>query len=189
MNPAATSQQTKLTAKLLQELLEYDPDTGVFTWKKRAVKHFQNERHANIWNAKHAGKRAGWIAVRRTRNTDYRVIEILGRNYPAHRLAWLSIHGVWPPGEIDHRDGNGLNNQLANLRVATRAENARNMGTRKNNTSGLKGVHWDKAREKWLAQIMVKGRHIYLGRFDTAQAAHLVYLEAAKHHFGEFACA
>ena len=87
--------------------------------------------------------------------------------------------------EVDHRDGNGLNNQRHNLRVATHAQNQQNQGPNRRNTSGYKGVH--KHQNKWEAKISVDNARIYLGVFNTPQEAALAYNAAALDYHGEFA--
>ncbi len=89
--------------------------------------------------------------------------------------------------EVDHIDLDKLNNRRSNLRVATRAQNARNRGLLPNNTSGYMGVSWDRTRSKWLACIEVDATRHSIGRFDTAVEAAKAYNAAAKAHFGEFA--
>jgi len=93
--------------------------------------------------------------------------------------------------QVDHRDGDGLNNQRANLRVCTSADNQHNQRTRKDNVTGFKGVSAPIAMRnganKYRAQIKFNGKQIHLGRFPTAEQAHAVYCEAAKRLHGEFA--
>lgn len=87
--------------------------------------------------------------------------------------------------EIDHKDGNPLNNQRGNLRSATKSQNA--MNRKSNNKLGFKGVTYSKAAQRWQAQIQANGKKRYLGSFDTPEEAHEAYCEAANEHFGEFA--
>lgn len=91
------------------------------------------------------------------------------------------------PREVDHIDGDRLNNRRSNLRVCSRAENCRNMGLTARNTTGMKGIYLDKRRNRWRARIHIDGRDISLGYHSTAEAAYAAYCEAAKQHFGEFA--
>lgn len=82
---------------------------------------------------------------------------------------------------------NCRDNRFANLREATRSENARNMGLYSTNTSGFKGVTWDKSRGKWLAHIKIHGHTIHLGRHKTPKEAHDAYCKGAEKYHGEFA--
>ena len=88
---------------------------------------------------------------------------------------------------VDHINGDGLDNRRANLRLATNAENMWNMRRPARNTSGYKGVSWNKRISKWKAQIQVKGKIMHLGSFDDPQKAHAAYCDAAARHFGEYA--
>jgi len=88
---------------------------------------------------------------------------------------------------IDHWDGDSLNNQDENLRICTNTENLRNRGAQKNNTSGYKGVHWNKDNKNWVAQIQVNRKIIYLGSFANINDAAKAYNKAAEKYHGEFA--
>jgi hypothetical protein len=139
--------------------LDYDPLSGAFTTNGRSV---------------------GSIFTGDNRRTKYIRISIDGRQYRAHRLAWLYIYGRWPKEEIDHIDGNGLNNKLSNLRECTRQENAKNKPLQKNNSSGISGVNWHSASQKWEAQIYVKRKKIYLGLFGCIEDAKRSRKDAEK---------
>jgi hypothetical protein len=101
----------------------------------------------------------------------------------------IRMHQEILPGhpEVDHRNGDGLNNQRNNLRPATRLENRRNSRGNKNNSSGFKGVHWNSARKKWYATIRVAGKSRFLGGFIRIKEAVASYDAAAKQLFGKFA--
>ena len=88
--------------------------------------------------------------------------------------------------EVDHINKDTLDNRDENLRVATHSQNLRNRGATKTNTSGFKGVYWDKERGKWRAQIMLNRRNFILGRFITAQKAHIAYCAAARQMHGDY---
>ncbi len=88
---------------------------------------------------------------------------------------------------VDHIDGNGLNNRRDNLRAATHQENMRNARLRKTNTSGYKGVCWNKVVKKWQARIWIGGRRTSLGYFDDPAEAYEVYCAAAREHYQDFA--
>ena len=160
----------KLTQERLQELLEYDQDTGEFRWRVT--------RKPNICAGEVAGCRA---------RSEYWKICIDGCNYRAHQLAWLYVNGEWGRPLIDHCDGDPLNNAWDNLRLASHADNAANRPRLPGNTSGLKGASFDRRRGNWMAQITKKGKHYFIGRFATAQEAHEAYVKKARELFGEFA--
>lgn len=159
---------TALTADRLREVLTYDPETGVFRWKVRTSIRVT------------VGEVAGYL------RDGYRFITIDGRKYRAHRLAWLYMYGVWP-AELDHVNGDRADNRISNLREATRTQNNANTPIRKNNTSGVKGVCWDKRKRKWMAQIRVRGVQRFLGYYETTEEAGEAYAAAAARYFGEFA--
>jgi len=108
--------------------------------------------------------------------------------YAAHRLAWFYETGEWPSDEIDHKNRGRDDNWFENLREATRSQNVANTALRSTNTSGFKGVSFDRSRGRFLSKIKVNYRTINLGRFDAPEEAHAAYLAAAQKHFGEFAC-
>jgi hypothetical protein len=163
----------KLDAEYVRSILDYDPETGEFRWKWR------EDRLAN-WNGRYAGKIAGCV-----KPTGYVAIGINDRNYQSHRLAWLIIHGKWPPNDLDHIDGDKLNNRIANLRLATRQENNRNSGLQKNNSTGVTGVYWHKGAGKFVAQIKAD-EYFYLGLFPTLAEASAARAAAEIHYFGKF---
>lgn len=154
-----------LTATKCREFLDYNPDTGVFLWKKSKVKA--------------AGRTAGTIT-----SHGYYQISICCRVYYAHRLAWLYMTGEWPKDQVDHIDMDKSNNRFANLRESDASRNSANTKTRKNR-SGLKGARWDKG--KWSSTIVVNKKRIYLGRYEKAEDAHAAYRAAAIKYHGEFA--
>jgi len=106
-----------------------------------------------------------------------------------HRIILERILGrTLEPNEYpDHKNGNGLDNQRSNLRLATAAQNSQNMGKPITNTSGYKGVCWSRRAGKWLVQIRVNGKRLYLGYYHTPEEGYQVYCEAAEKYHGEFA--
>lgn len=116
------------------------------------------------------------------RRTDYSTGKRKG--VLMHRLiAQASDSSVF----VDHKDGNGINNQRLNIRVCTKAENSRNRGHQKNSASGVKGVVWDAKRKKWVAYIKLNGKSKNIGGFDDISQAEAAYHGAAKQLFGEYA--
>lgn len=167
----------RLDAALVRRLIDYTPETGSLTWKRRTLDLFapgkSAERACAIWNTRHSGNAAGSL-----HHSGY-VRVCLGYNrYAAHRLIWLYMTGEWPRDLIDHRNGDRSDNRWSNLREATNYQNSQNYAPRKNNPSGYLGVGWDRQRSKWRAQIMVRGKQFPLGRFDNIEAARSAYIAA-----------
>jgi hypothetical protein len=159
----------ELTQERLKELLDYDPETGVFTWRKRK-------------GGARAGKKAGCVC-----HYGYIVIRIDDRLYRAARLAWFYTFGHWPHGVVDHIDSNRKNDRLENLRVTSQRNNTRNTRMHKDNKCGYKGVFQGRAKGRYYAQICVNGKRRHLGTFDCPREAHAAYVEAARKHYGEYA--
>lgn len=99
-----------------------------------------------------------------------------------HRLIINAPDGF----QIDHIDGNGLNNRKENLRVVTPAQNLKNRRLSRHNTSGFKGVSWSKSRQKWMANIFSDGRAYHLGEYDSPEEAHKAYVEGSKRYHGDY---
>ena len=158
-----------LTHKALTEALDYDPATGVFRWKNPTS------------NRVKVGDVAGSID-----GHGHRLINVHGTRWAAGRLAWFYVYGVWPEGEIDHENLIKDDNRIDNLREATRNENCRNVGIKSHNKTGFKGVGWHKAAGKYIAQITVERRNVYLGLFDNPEDAHTAYVKASEEHHGKW---
>lgn len=144
-----------ITHERLLELLTFDPETGKF--------HNRIKRSDKIIPGEEAGC---YPADRR-----YAVIGIDGIRYYLHRLAWFYVHAEWPEGELDHRDNDGFNNRISNLRLATSNQNQHNTRIPKNNTSGVKGVCWDKKKGKWMASISINRKNKFIGYFSDIKIA------------------
>jgi len=160
-----------LTPQRLRQLLEYDPATGVFT---------------RLISLKGRNARAGDIAGS-PHIRGYWAISIDAKLYLAHRLAWFYMARRWPREQIDHKNGDRLDNRWSNLREATPAQNNFNSKKPKNNTSGFKCVAWHKKLQRWRAYITINDRHRHIGLFDNKEDAHAAYCRAAKELRGEFA--
>lgn len=147
----------------LRERLSYCADSGLFRWR--------------------SGPRTGLVAGNKNA-CGYWVVGLNGKQYGAHRLAWLYVYGVVPDGEIDHIDRNRLNNRLNNLRVTSRTENAQNMsminGPIRRNKSGVIGVSWNKSKKRWAVNITADGKRKFLGYFDDIEEARLVREQAKR---------
>jgi hypothetical protein len=154
----------------LREVLEYDPDSGVWIWVGRTG------------NKSKPGKIAGSLD-----NNGYVVIRIDRAIYKAHRLAWLYMTGEWPKVTVDHINNVPADNRWTNLREATYSQNNASRGLTVRNSSGFKGVYWQAKNKKWVATIAVGDNRIrYLGSFDRPEDAHAAYCAAAQLRFGEF---
>lgn len=182
------AERDDLTAEYVRQILDYNPETGEFAWKERTADMFVSgarsaEWQCRQWNSRLAGKPAGCF-----RNLGYILISIDNQRYYAHRLAWLYVTGEWPGKHIDHIDGNPSNNRFANIRVATRSENNRNVIKRCTNTSGHKGVYWHNAAGKWCVQINIEGIRLHLGLFDEDKLddAASAYAKASEKYHGKF---
>jgi len=154
-----------LTQKRLKELLNYDPETGVFTWISRR-----------------GSKAAGSVAGTPHYKQGYIRIKIDGEMYSAHRLAWLYVYGEWPKHETDHINHDRQDNRIENLRSVTRHQNARNRTLRSDSTSGVVGVNWFKRNQKWGARIFKNGKFVFLGLFERFEDA----VEARKNASVEY---
>lgn len=133
---------------------------------------------------KRAGQEAGWL-----NRWGYREVCVGGKYYGAHRIVWEMHNGPIPERmKVDHRSKDKGDNRIENLRLATRQENNRNVGARRDNRLGVKGVGWHKASQRYRARITVDGRTRELGFFKTADEAREAYARAAEELHGAFAC-
>lgn len=164
--------EAKLTAADVRELLNYDPETGVLRWKA---------------GGKGRKRKSNGVAGYFDNRLGYHRVRIGEHNYLGHRIGWLLSYNEWPAMDVDHINGNPSDNRLANLRRATNSQNQQNRRLGSNNTSGYKGVFFNKQCRKWAATIFADGRARHLGLFSTPDQAHVAYVDAAKKFFGEFA--
>ncbi len=162
----------------LKELIYYDENTGKLYWKERPVSMFKQAKDHSTWNTANAGKEA----LSCINKGGYMHGAIFGKFYYAHIVAYALANGAFPKGQIDHINGNKLDNRKENLRVVTARENRLNAGRKKSNTSGRTGVGFEKRRGHWVAQIVVHRKHIYLGSFKSFAEA-VAAREAAERHY------
>lgn len=157
------------TPSILREYFQYNPETGSIHWKKSS----RNFKAGNVAGGK--------------MSKGYMNIYFQKRTLKAHVVAYVLMTGEYPTKQVDHKDGNKANNIWANLRLATNAENQRNVGLRTDNKSGVKGVYFHKQSGKWTAQITVAGNMITIGRFSDKANAITARREAATNLHGDFA--
>lgn len=157
-----------ITMKEISEIMSYDKETGVFTSK---VTRGKRKIGAALGTVSHCSCK------------KYLSIPIGYKRYYAHRLAWFIVYGEWPDGEIDHIDGNGMNNKISNLRCVPRSHNARNMKLFATNKSGVAGVHFCNTIKRWVARIVVDQRTINLGTSRDLEKA-VTLRKAAEVKYG-----
>jgi len=156
-----------ITQQRLKELLHYEPDTGIFTWR------------VNRSNVR-AGDIAGFLTLNNRRR-----ISVDGVNYFAYRLAWLYVYGEFPYGILDHVNRDSSYDGIGNLRIATVKQNSRNSTLAKNNTTGYTGVV--RSRDRYAARIKYNYRQIHIGVYDTPEEAFEARKAKSFELFGEFA--
>jgi hypothetical protein len=157
--------ESEADLEYIRQILDYNPETGDLVWKER--------RSLRV----NAGDLAGFI-----RKSGYRFIKIDGRGFMAHRLAWALAHGRWPAEDIDHINGQPADNRLANLREASRSQNCANRTNRGVGKSGIKGIQWHKANQKWIVAVGKK----YVGSFSNIEDAQAAYRRVAEELYGQF---
>jgi hypothetical protein len=139
----------------LKELLDYNPETGIFVWKKHLKQ--SNKYEGDLAGCLHGG---GYIAI-----------QIKGIRYYAHRLAWLYMYGKFPEKELDHINRVKSDNRISNLREVTRSQNMRNVGIRQDNTSGETHISFRMDRGKYRVSVTENGCFKSLGHFKTIEEA------------------
>lgn len=154
-----------LTQQTLLNAFEYKD--GVLYWK--------NPTSVSVKTGDEAG----------CNNNGYRLISINKQYIHAHRAIFMMHHGFMPE-IVDHIDGNKSNNRIENLRAANKAQNAWNSKLHKHNTSGIRGVSWNKQTNKWRAAIMANGKILHLGRFNDIKDAENAVKLARQVHHGHF---
>ena len=165
--------EAELDHGYLLSILDYDPETGIFTWKiKRRGAQGRGD-----------GKLAGGVHSA----SGYHRIRIDGVLFLSHRLAWFYVFGEWPQVKVDHRNLNRSDNRLCNLRLASHSQNQWNQGVSKRNKSGHKNVAWYKAYGMWQVQVGFKGKTYNGGYFTVLEDAVASANALRERLHGEFA--
>ena len=155
----------------VKQILDYNSETGVFTWKVRRSSNAMPGQVAGVVNS-----------------TGYRYISIDDKKYLAHRLAWFLHHGDDPLDlDVDHKNRNSLDNRIENLRLATKHQNLWNTVKRADSSSPYKGVHFQKSIKRWVAAIKHGGKKHHIGSYGTAEEAADAYQAKAIELRGSFA--
>lgn len=158
-----------LTTERLRELFDYRCDTG------ELVRKIALSRSSKV------GEVAGFVGT-----NGYLYAAVDSKTYPLHRMIW-KWHGFEDVCFLDHVNRDPSDNRIENLRPATRSQNMQNRGIPKNNTTGVMGVIWHKAKRKFRVRLGVNGRRIHIGDFDDLECAELVAIEARAKYHGHFA--
>lgn len=155
----------------LKGLLHYDPTTGVFRWRF----------------GRGNGQTKPWSEAGCHNSYGYQVIMVNRKPYPAHRLAWLYMTGEMPDEQVDHKNLIRDDNRWDNLRNAAVSQNQWNTSLRSTNTSGIKGVYFDKRKQKWIGSCRVDGRRFYTEGFGSNTEAEQALTTLREANHGEFA--
>lgn len=160
---------------ILQSLLQYDPATGELSWRYREIDQEKPLSGQKSFNNRFAGKPAGWVMPK----SGYVRLLLKGRRYLAHRVIWKMMTGE-EPEQVDHENGDRLDNRWENLRAADNSINMRNQRIPKNNTSGHMGVKFNEnpnqaktysGGKRWEAVISINGKQKRIGRYHTKEEA------------------
>ncbi len=164
-NKNKISYKDVLTQELLNDILEYDKDTGKLTYKPRARKYFKNDNAYKTFAKLYEGKEAGSVTL-----DSYRELTILGFTVKAHRLIMKMVTGEWPIC-VDHINGRKSDNRWCNIRSCTHSDNNRNQRLQKRNKSGYPGVYWQSRINKtgtdtgyWRAQAVIRDADGNIGK-------------------------
>lgn len=167
-----------ISIDVLRLRLDVDFNAGKLFWKPAARELFNSAREAKRWNTRYAGKEA----FTSLDGNGYKSGSIWKNTMSAHRVIWAMRHGEWPEKQIDHIDGNRLNNAISNLRSVTNRENSQNRGIRRDNTTGVVGVVFHKRTKTFDASIFVGGRQVHLGCFRSLESARRARREAEREY-------
>jgi hypothetical protein len=161
--------KARITHERLKQALRYSPIVGVFEWRITGRK-----------------IRPGYLAGC-VDDKGYIKLMVDGVSYKGHQLAWFYMTGKWPENGIDHKDGDRSNNAFNNLREASQEQNGANQKINASNASGVKGVFYCKATNKWVARIFCLRKIAYRESFDTLDQADSAIRAARERLHGEFA--
>ncbi len=162
------NKESLIDVDYLKSVINYDSDTGLLTWAKS----YGNAIEGDV---------AGCLKA-----SGYWIVGLRGEKYLAHRLAWLWVNGAWPVNQIDHINGNKLDNRMENLRDVLPHVNMQNHDHFKRpNKSGITGVYWKESKGGWFAGISVKGTKINRGPYKTKERASEVREMLRRQHHGD----
>jgi hypothetical protein len=163
----------KWVLRRIDKCLAYNPKTGDLIW---IVSLAPRIKVGDIAGTRH---KDGCIQIGFVRN--YKAVLV-----KAHHVAWYKYYGYWPTFELDHKRHRRWDNRIKKLRRSNRSTNNMNRSLAKNNTTGVSGVYYDKSRNKYVAEIMVRQKKIFLGRFYTLREAKRIRRKAERKYFGRW---
>jgi hypothetical protein len=163
-----------ITQEMLKELFDYREDGNLV------------RKNACGGNGNYAGRVVGSKPKEITRSRRYVTTKIKGQHYCVHKLIYLWHTGKWPE-QLDHINIDTIDNRIENLREATTAQNASNRKLFSSNTSGVKGVSWHKASNKWFVYVDENKKRKNIGYFNDLDFAELVAVEARNKYHGIYA--
>jgi hypothetical protein len=159
-----------ITKEILHEYVKYDFETGIFTWKKKS-----------------GDKCVIGGIVGGVQPQGYIQMQICGHNLRGHQAAWLYVYGYYPK-QIDHKNRIKTDNRIYNLREVTSTQNLFNIGIKKDNTTGVKNVHWCNSKKRFIAKLKIKNKTNYIGSFINIEDAKLAIIYARNKLHGEYVC-
>jgi uncharacterized protein YpiB (UPF0302 family) len=164
----------------IKSILTYNPDTGIFTWKELELSSFKYCKNPHMTcttrNAIWGNKKAG------SSGDNYVKIHFDGKNYVAHRLAWIYMYGIDQKESIDHINKNKKDNRLCNLRLASPQQNQQNYDIMRSNKTGVKGVSYVKKKKKYKVTIGVNNKNIHIGMFSKLKDAAVARYKAEEQY-------
>jgi hypothetical protein len=149
----------ELTYDYFDELLNYDKESGKLYWKSKS----------SPYSRIIVGEEAG--CIRHYKTNSYRIVVLKNTPYFVHRIIWLLVHKKWPDDQIDHIDGNSLNNKIQNLKSASNQENCRNQRKRLNNTTGHPNIYWHTGKKKYSVSLRFNGKLNHIKDYQTLEEA------------------
>ncbi|EFT2027676.1 endonuclease [Salmonella enterica] len=152
----------------IRDLIDYNPENGVLTAK-----------------VNFSGRQAGSVIGSQTWQ-GYYAFSLFGKKCFAHRLAWLLHYGEWPSQPIDHINGIKTDNSIRNLRLCSLSQNQFNKPTQKNNTTGVKGVYWNKRDKRYVASVQFNGKKYSAGHHKDIDSAKEAVMKLREKLAGEF---
>lgn len=162
--------KAEITQELVRELLHYDPETGLFTWRPRPREAFSRNQDWIRWNNRFAGKVTGSI-YKSGDNYQSKKLFLLGKPRSSAQIAWIYMLGNPAPEVVDHINRNATDDRWINLRASDRGKNMLNQSLKSDNTSGHAGVTFHRKTGKWWARCQLRGERKSLGLHETKEGA------------------